>query len=425
MGASKTRVALISAGLEFYRRYLLEQLSEHYDVWLISDEPLSWQEPYLSGHTKIESYSAETLVSAITAIPESTRPKGLVCWDERYVIATADAAQRLGLPSAGADGIRGCRDKALSRQRLSTAGLRQPRSKLCFSISEARSFAQSLGFPLVVKPRAMGASIGVALVRTEQELTHRFDEASQASRQGAEDFRDAVIVEEFISGPEISIDGRVVNGQYEPLFVARKRVGLPPHFEEIGHLVRFDDPLLADETILSGVRSAHRAIRFENGITHTELKLTADGPVIIEINGRLGGDLIPFLATCAIGLQPGRIAGAIAVGEATNLEERPLRRAAAIHFRYPERDLTVARIRLPDPVQDTDPEGACVALAGPGTRLALPPTAYAARAAYAIAVGHDPTACIALSEHLAAQVKIDAADEPRTNAERATAVVSA
>lgn len=407
MRAERKQIALISSGAEHYRKYLLEQLSEAYDVWLVSDEQVTWQQPFIQGSSKVDDYEPDTLERAVADVRQIGKVAGLVCWDERYIIATADVAARLGLPSAGPQGIRGCRDKALSRALLSAAGVRQPTSKLCGGIDEAVEYARTLSFPLIVKPRGMGASIGVALVNNEAELRERYAKAYEASFQGAKDFHSGVLIEEFIEGPEISVDGRVVNGAYEPLFVARKSVGLPPHFEEVGHVVRHDDPLLYDAELRRTLTQAHYAVGFQNGITHTELKLTPEGPVIIEINGRLGGDLIPFLATLALGLQPGRLAGQIACGEANDPEERPLRGAAAIRFRYPEEDLTVANVILPRPVQREALEGHSASLVTFGTRLALPPSAHAARAAYSIAVGRDAQACVALSQELSDSIVIE------------------
>lgn len=109
-------------------------------------------------------------------------------------------------------------------------------------------------------------------------------------------YQGGALIEEYLTGPEISIDGAVVDGRYTPLFVARKTVGMHPYFEELGHLVNAADGLMSDPQLLATLASAHRAIEFRHGVTHTEVKLTGRGPVIVEINGRLGGDMIPLLA---------------------------------------------------------------------------------------------------------------------------------
>jgi biotin carboxylase len=325
------------------------------------------------------------------------------------VIAAADLAVLFGLPSPGALGIRGCRDKALCRERLSAAGIAQPASRYCPTLDAALAFARELSFPLVVKPRGMGGSIGVSLVADEAALRARFAEADAASRLGAAEFHNGAILETYLDGPEISVDGSVVDGRYTPLFVARKSVGLPPFFEELGHVVDHADPLSADAALRETLVAAHRAIGFENGVTHTELKAGPDGWTIIEINGRLGGDLIPFLATLATGIEPGLLAGQIACGDAVGDPVAAARgECAAIWFRYPDVDeVAVERIVLPDPV--TAAGAGDTASTSPGREPDRAAAQGASRrAGYAIAVGAAPDACLALSRDLAARIAVEA-----------------
>ena len=304
----RKNIVLIACGKELYRKYLLEQIATEYNVWLVATDEVSWQKTLIQGNVKISNYTVEEIVSAVGNIRKDFPVHGLICWDERYIMATSDVAEHYGLPCAGNAGIRGCRDKALSRQQLAGAGLLQPKSQLCHSLEDALAFADQTGWPLVVKPRGMGGSIGVALVKNQQELTLRFNEADAVSYQGAADFQSGAVLEEYIDGPEISVDGMIINGCYRPMFVARKRIGLEPHFEELGHTLQHNDPLLTDKDLIAVLSKSHRAIDFKNGVTHTELKITPKGFLIIEINGRPGGDLIPWLATLAMGILPGLIA---------------------------------------------------------------------------------------------------------------------
>jgi len=92
-----------------------------------------------------------------------------------------------------------------------------------------------------------------------------------------------------------------------------------PYFEEVGHIVDAADPLLADPGLAAVLAAAHRALGFTDGITHAEFKLTGDGPVVIEVNARLGGDLIPYLGMRASGIDPGLAAAAVACGQRPQL----------------------------------------------------------------------------------------------------------
>jgi len=76
---------------------------------------------------------------------------------------------------------------------------------------------------------------------------------------------------------------------YRPFCLARKQLGAPPYFEEIGHVVDATDPLLSDPALLAVLSDAHRALGVADGVTHTEIPAHRRGPVIIEVNARLGG----------------------------------------------------------------------------------------------------------------------------------------
>ncbi len=221
---------------------------------------------------------------------------GVFSYDETLVVTTALIAERLGLPGLTFRGADNCRNKHNTRRLLTAAGLPQPQFAYVTGADEALATADSFGYPVVLKPRGMGASIGVIKVDGPEGVRAAFEVADAASRGGNSDYEGGVLVEECVMGPEISIDGTVFDGDWNPLFLARKEVGLAPYFEETGHTVSATDPLLADPELLRVLKAAHRELGIGHGITHTEVKLTARGPVIIEVNARLGGDLIPYLA---------------------------------------------------------------------------------------------------------------------------------
>jgi hypothetical protein len=182
-------------------------------------------------------------------------------------------------------------------------------------------------------------------------------------------------------------------GAVYPMFLARKQIGYPPYFEEVGHVVDATDPLLADETVRRVVRDAHRALGFTDGMTHTELMLTADGPRVIEVNGRLGGDLIPYLGLRASGIDPGLAAAAVACGLPPDVT--PTRRlAGAVRFFYPDHDDTViGSVDLDVSTLPSRPDR-FVVLVEPGEVLSPPPKGTLfGRAAFATAIADRPRQC--------------------------------
>lgn len=388
---SGDRLILVGTGSRIYREYLLRAVALDFEIWLLSDRELTWEAPYLANHTRVDT----TDVDAMAALAGSATPDGVLTWDDTRVVQAAYLARALGLPGSPPDAALRCRDKHATRSALRTAGVPQAASFLTSTLAEARAAAAETGFPLVLKPRALNASMGVVLVDAPDQLAARFRVARGAVTPGATEIAPGdVLVEEYLDGPEISIDAAWYGGGMTIAFVARKQVGFPPYFEEIGHLIDADDPLASDGRLRDLLVAAHDAVGFHTGWTHTEVRLTAAGPKIVEINARLGGDRIPEVAHLALGISAAPIAAAIACGR-TPVIAPTHRRVAAVRFLYPERNAVVRSVRvdrdrLPSTVDSVEP------IAVPGQELRLPPDGHVTgRYALITAVAGTPEECLA------------------------------
>src|SRR5262249_59062159 len=116
-------------------------------------------------------------------------------YDEPQVIATARIADRLGLPGLSAAGAQRCRNKHETRLALTAAGLPQPRFRLAGTAEDAGKAAATLGYPVVLKPRGMAASLGVVRAEGPGEVAGAFEVAERAGRSGPVAFRGAGLVE--------------------------------------------------------------------------------------------------------------------------------------------------------------------------------------------------------------------------------------
>jgi hypothetical protein len=136
------------------------------------------------------------------------------------------------------------------------------------------------------------------------------------------------------------------------------------------------------------------------------VRLTARGPLIIEVNGRLGGDLIPFLGKIATGIDPGDVLVDIATGQRPNI--MPSRQTVAgIRFGYPERDCTVCSIAVPTVAPGLV---AAAAMVEPGTELRLPPGGYIARHSFVVCEADEAAACVDMLD--AASALVDLTGDP-------------
>ncbi|RSM72437.1 ATP-binding protein [Amycolatopsis sp. WAC 01375] len=407
MSSAEGVVLVIGCGARPYREYLLASAGHRHPLWLFNGTEPTWQERYITGATVLDTQDQDAVLAEARALHATTPVLGVVSWDEALIVAAAHVADELGVPGPGISAIEGCRDKWFSRRTLTAAGVAQPDFGFVHDEDQAVRVAERIGFPVVVKPRGGGASIGVSLAEDAGAVRKAFHTAEDASFDGSPAYMGGALVEEYLSGPEISVDGAVVDGEYTPMFVARKTVGMHPYFEELGHLVSSADELLADPALCSTLARAHSAIDFRYGITHTELKLTERGPVIVEINGRLGGDLIPLLAKFATGVDPGAAAVDVALGMRPHLPHEAEPRWVGVRFGYPKQDCVVESVSVPGSLRDNGILAAD-ALVEPGARLRLPPAAFISRHAYVICAGADPEDCEAVLDKAMAQVRLTA-----------------
>jgi len=389
---SKPLVIVVGSGMRLYREYLLKSIAEHARVFLLTGWRPTWEQPYIEGYAKVDLRDVEQLVAEASAVAGREKVSGVVGWDEVRMVATTELACALGVPATSPESVRRCRDKHETRLALQAAGVGQPRSAVAETLEQASRYAEDFGYPVVIKPRRLAASIGVSTADSPATLQRAFEDALHAIGEGVADRGKGVLVEECVTGEEISVDCALVDGRLWPMFVARKMLGFDPYCEEVGHLVDARDPLLTDPELIWMLRAAHDAIGYRHGITHTEVMLTAAGPKIIEINARLGGDLIPLAASIATGLDIGAVVTAVSIGQLPVLPEYPAE-LARVDFVYPEFDMRVAEVTIPT---GELPPGVqrVAALAAPGQVLRLPPRGHVfSRYGYLITHGQTAAEC--------------------------------
>jgi predicted ATP-grasp superfamily ATP-dependent carboligase len=206
---------------------------------------------------------------------------------------------------------------------------------------DANAFLQAtvdVTYPAVVKPTTGAASAGVTRVSSAAELRSAYrpdleqlvEEYMPDDSDRDQRFASYVSVESATSGGEIShvaISGRFL---------------LVDGFRETG---AFIPAALHDgtrERVLELTTAAIRAIGIENAITHIEIKLTPEGPKIIEVNGRIGGPITPILASVS-NVNLFRLAAQIAIGEAVHFD-RPVECDGVGFVRDINAPLDVARV---------------------------------------------------------------------------------
>jgi len=223
----------------------------------------------------------------------SGRVDAVVAADSPMLLLAADVAARLGLAHNPAGALRAASDKARQRQCWADAGLAQPRYRIVPAQAPdaaVRQVAAAVGFPCVVKAVSLAASQGVL----------RADDAAQAVQAAARIRRvlagqraaGPLLVEQYLHGPELSIDGLLTDGDLTPVAIFDKP-GMPdgPTFEET---LLVTPSRLAGRLIDGAVRTAGnaaRALGLRTGPVHAELRVTSAGPAMLELAARSIGGL--------------------------------------------------------------------------------------------------------------------------------------
>lgn len=394
--AESPLLLLVGTGMRTYREYLLRSISQDFRIHLLGTAEPTWEREYITGWNVLPSTLDGPAMAEVALALHAEQPvSGVLCWDEARILATSYIAQALGLRNGDPAVIWRIRDKAQTRAALDLAGVAQPRSVPVLTQEQAVAAAAGIGYPVILKPRGLGASLGVVRVASEAELARHFAFTRDTKAPDPVIYASAepVLVEECVTGEEISIDSAVQDGKVVPLFLARKVVGYPPYAEEIGHYVSATDPLLSDPGLIQALQDTHTAVGFSDGWTHTEFMLTASGPMLIEVNGRLGGDMIPYLGLLATGIDPGRVAAAVACGLPPDITP-VCGQTTGIRFFYVGQDDTTLgsigfdRGRLPAAITEA------VAVAAPGAIVSPPPKGTVwGRIAFAIATAASQDEC--------------------------------
>jgi len=216
-----------------------------------------------------------------------------------------------------------------------------------------------------------------------------------------------VLIEEYLDGPEISVDSAISGAQFETAIYAKKLLGYPPYFEELGHIVAAPHLVVADPVrVRDVVRAAHEALGVDNTVTHTELRLTSAGPRIVEVNGRSGGDVISDLAWLSTGIDIAGASADIAVGIAPDLSvTRDL--VAGVRFLYADSSGVVESCRLDPEVESAPWLQRIEWLIRPGTTIRPEPgRRYFARVGFAVVTADSISECEARMESVATRAEI-------------------
>lgn len=154
------------------------------------------------------------------------------------------------------------------------------------SLSEFLVEAPKFKLPFIVKPTDSSGSRGVTLVKSLDDLEEVYSYANKISRTSQ------VIIEEYLIGPEFSIEAISYKGKTNIIAITEKETSGAPYFVEMGHMIPARISEQKKKEISKIVKGTIKALKIDDGPSHCEVIYTNNGPKIVEIGARLGGDNI-------------------------------------------------------------------------------------------------------------------------------------
>ncbi|EFL19176.1 ATP-grasp domain-containing protein [Streptomyces sp. C] len=285
-----------------YEQLVRKAVEAGFEVWSIWDPALRTPE-YLdkvAAHSRelaLVDFGDEAALRALVAelAHEHDVQHVLHLGSEATMAPVLAEAEALGLSPNTAESVRLLNDKHAMRGLLNAHGVSAVRARRAETLGEVEPLLTEFGLPAVVKPTNTAGSRGIALVRTAADL------AEWTERVKAGGFEGPFIIEDYLEGPEFSVETLTAGGTHHVVGITAKQTTGAPGFVETGHI----HPAPLDPADAAAIRDTVTALLdltgYAFGPAHTEVILTPAGPRVVESQARLGGDRIPLLVEVATG----------------------------------------------------------------------------------------------------------------------------
>ena len=277
-------------------------------------------------------YNASTMdEDAVLAAAEDYQPDGIMTLaTDMPMRGVAKTSDKLQLHSISYETAVKATDKYEMIKAFEEHDVPSPWFFVANTIEELKEHKSDVTFPCIIKPTDNAGSHGVSKVYSFQELLDNYEYAFSCCRHGM------VIVEEFLDGPEVSVEVMVVNGVVNILQITDKLTTGSPHFVELGHTQPSQLSVDTQKAIRNVAIAACKAIGIDKGPAHVEMKVTKRGPVMIELGARMGGDNITtHLVPLSTGIDMVGSTIKVALGEEPDIEPTLHCGSAIRYFQVP------------------------------------------------------------------------------------------
>ncbi|MDA0747046.1 MAG: ATP-grasp domain-containing protein, partial [bacterium] len=273
-------------------------------IYLFNPGP-SWADDYTKQSFYTRGRSLSEILSLAADLHEQVHLDGVVTFWEEDVPTCACISQHLGLPGNSVTAAMNARSKYHMREAFQQAGVPVPSFRLITDEESLENACREIGLPAVLKPEWGADSEWVTRVDTVEQALERYREIRHVVR-----IQDSIypypptrfLLEGFLSGPEVSVEGVMQNGNVTLYAIIDKAKMSESFFIERGECTPSRFPAQVQEDIRDMVTRGAAALGLVNSGIHAEVKITPDGPRLVEIGARMGGDCIQPLVKRVYGI---------------------------------------------------------------------------------------------------------------------------
>jgi len=260
------------------------------EVTVASEEKNVLESQNPTGYLNLDFENLERCARSVVEFSKKVPIDAVLGMDDSTMVAAAAISIALGLRSNSVEAVRACRDKHLMRQRLGNKGHPIPQFRAFPITMDAQKASLKVLYPCVLKPTRLSASQGVIRANDPHDFVRAWKRIIKIIE--ALKTSDEILVEEFIPGKEIALEGLLEDGQLSVLALFDKPDPLDgPFFEETLYVQPSRLPKDVQSQIVSCIENVCiGALGLETGPIHAELRINQRGPWIIEVAARpIGG----------------------------------------------------------------------------------------------------------------------------------------
>lgn len=338
MNPNKKRILLLLPTKTYRAKAFLSAASQlGVAVAIGSDQPQTLSELSPRQSLVINFSKPEKATAEIVAFAQTHPIDAVVGVDDDTTILVSMVSKALSLPHNSVESARTTRSKYQMRKVLATGGIPSPHFELVSISADPTEVARRVNYPCVLKPLSLSASRGVIRANNPREFVKAFQRIvsilGSSDLKARQDARSQqILVEDFIPGIEVALEGILIRGRLKVLAIFDKPDPLDgPYFEETLYITPSRLPVSVQEDIISCTARTADVLGLREGPVHAELRVNENGAWIIEIAARSIGGL------CARTLR---------FGAGISLEELIIRHAVGMEVESLQRERQPAGVMM-------------------------------------------------------------------------------